>query len=169
MSTCANNAKRLDCKLDNGFAPHTANALRFDENKNTKLTNCLEKESDWSEDDRKLCKPNKKIDELYEQARRNETIYQARKNWFKNNVALSQVPTKNYTTYDDKALADSFWDADSKTFWTWQSPYAIAQTCEAMKKEDIGGQFLFALGQDSKDLVHIEAFQGCVKEWAQAK
>lgn len=86
---------------------------------------------------------------------------------FEKNV-LPLQGTDKASSYDEKAMADSLYDKESKLFWTWQSPYAITQTCEAMKKDTalpIGGQFVFAIGQDSTDLAHMKAFQGCVKDW----
>lgn len=162
MTTCESNEKRLECKFDKDFTVGTANALRFETNKVPKLTNCLEKENVWSDKDKEICKPNGIEDHISQAEKSSEEAYKKNKDFFTKQIVPWESTSKNTTTYDDQAMADSLWDGS--TFWTWQSPFAIAQTCEKMKKE-VGGQFIFAIGQDSTDLVHIKAFQECVKDW----
>jgi GH18 family chitinase len=84
---------------------------------------------------------------------------------FENNI-VKEPATGPGPHYDTKLMADSMYDQTSGLFWTWQSPHAISQTCEALKKIDgLGGQFVFSLGQDRKDLAHHTAWTTCVAGW----
>lgn len=73
------------------------------------------------------------------------------------------APNKDY--YDEEAKADSFYDKESKIFWTWQGPQAIAETCKGVIESGIGGQMIFAAGMDTIDLPHWNAWMDCVREW----
>jgi GH18 family chitinase len=166
MSTCESNEKRLDCKLDGNlgdlFAAGKRDDMRFEVNKITKNTNCLEPEKGWDDRDKSICKPNGIEDDAFKQAKAAEQSFKDHRQFFIDHILPLQVADKAASTYDDKA--DSLWDDKTDTFWTWQSPFAIYETCKAMAESKIGGQFIFAIGQDSSDLVHIKAYQKCMKE-----
>ncbi|KAJ9101787.1 hypothetical protein QFC21_003126 [Naganishia friedmannii] len=76
-----------------------------------------------------------------------------------------KVGAPNAEYYDPKAKADTYYDKDLKIFWTWQGPEAIAETCKGVIDSDIGGQMIFAVGMDSTDLLHWDAWMGCVRGW----
>ncbi|KAJ9113902.1 hypothetical protein QFC19_000096 [Naganishia cerealis] len=76
------------------------------------------------------------------------------------------APTKEY--YDEDFKADTFYDKPREIFWTWQGPFAIKETCEALKNSGVGGQMAFAVGMDTTDLPHWSAWINCVKGWKEA-
>lgn len=80
---------------------------------------------------------------------------------------LTEADTGPGPHYDKEQMADAMNDKTSGLFWTWQSPHAINETCKALKKKipDLGGQFVFSLGQDRKDLAHHKAWTTCVASW----
>jgi GH18 family chitinase len=79
---------------------------------------------------------------------------------------LADIATGKGKYYDEQQKADSVYDKESQLFWTWQSPHAIKETCEALKAiPELGGQFVFSLGQDRKDLDHHKAWTTCVASW----
>jgi GH18 family chitinase len=95
-----------------------------------------------------------------------EAVWTAAENSFEQYVAVDPA-TGPGSHYDKENKADSVYDKTSGLFWTWQSPHAIKETCEALKGIDgLGGQFVFSLGQDrKKDLAHHKAWTTCVASW----
>ncbi|KAJ9116987.1 hypothetical protein QFC22_004645 [Naganishia vaughanmartiniae] len=77
------------------------------------------------------------------------------------------VGAPNEETYDPVARADTLYDAETQLFWTWQGPHAIAETCKGVIDSGIGGQMIFAVGMDTTDLPHWDAWMNCVREWKQ--
>lgn len=127
----------LDCTLDNPLTDFNSGALRYDTSHNYKHEN---------------------IDpQTWKDATSSFQQYV--------NIAGESAATPG-KHYDSKAMADSYYDSQNKLFWTWQSPHAIGQACEALKGvKDLGGQFVFSLGQDRADLGHHEAWKSCVAGW----
>jgi GH18 family chitinase len=161
MSECSG-GNQLDCALDSTFPEQSASSMRFDKLKNAEPNKC-DQDSGLGPWDTKECGDAAQKEQKRTALGRFRTANKS----FEKNVLPMQGTSKS-KTYDDIAMADSLYDKESKLFWTWQSPYAITQTCEAIKKDTtipIGGQFVYAIGQDSADLVHMKAFQDCVKEW----
>jgi GH18 family chitinase len=165
-ATCKSGEDRLNaekCKIDKGFNDGNRNDMRFDLSKVPHLNNCYKDFDDQYDTEKAICAPGDVVDEKLKAA---EAEFQKHRSFFESEILKKyQDASKHPDTYDDNAKADSYWDVDSGTFWTWQGPYAISETCEAMKKDDIGGQFVYAIGQDSESLTHIKAYQECMKEW----
>lgn len=164
--TCQSEADRLNgklCVLDVGFNAGNRNDMRFDMTKVPHLNNCYKDLADQYPNEKEICAPGGVVNETLKAV---EAEFQKHRSVFETKILkLYQDESKHPATYDDQAKADSYWDVETETFWTWQGPYAISETCEAMKKEDYGGQFLYAIGQDSESLTHIRAYQQCMKEW----
>ena len=127
----------LGCKLDNPLTEFNSGALRYEPSHNVKHEAVAE--TTW----------NNAIQSFQQHV----------------NIAgePAAIPGKYY---DAESMADSLYDSQNKLFWTWQSPHAIKQACEALKAvSGLGGQFVFSLGQDRPDLGHHEAWKSCVKGW----
>jgi chitinase len=82
------------------------------------------------------------------------------------NYAQAQGVPPSFTTAMANGLVDEehggewYWDADSRLFWTWDTPALIARKfTEIVESRGLGGVFAWSLAQDSHDWTHIKAMQ----------
>jgi GH18 family chitinase len=80
--------------------------------------------------------------------------------WTSAQESLARLPKDESDTYDSETKADRWFDSTSSLFWTWQGPKAITETCDGLQSEaELGGYFVWSLGQDDSQLLHLKALQ----------
>ena len=66
---------------------------------------------------------------------------------------------------DSSAVAQWWWDADAKLFWTWDTPTIIARKIkDIVKVKSLGGIMAWSLAEDSHDWSHLKAMANGLKQ-----
>ncbi|KAJ9116889.1 hypothetical protein QFC22_004546 [Naganishia vaughanmartiniae] len=99
--------------------------------------------------------------------RTGEGLQEWNKKWTSFNATIGiEITEKIDATYNSTAMANSAYDDVAELFWTWQSPFAVTESCKALRDTGIGGVMNYGLGQDTVDKVHHDAlFKHCVGDW----
>lgn len=73
-------------------------------------------------------------------------------------IGASYARATAHGKYDHEGGGHYYWDPEENLWWSWDTPYAIAQKFpRIMEEKGLGGAFAWGLGEDAEEFVHLAA------------